>query len=72
MYKFVLASKSPRRKELLENIGLQFTVRESDFDENIITKELEPKLYVQELAMGKATALMKSYFSDRATEFFEV
>ncbi len=32
--KLVLASKSPRRSDLLRQIGLPFTVVESDFDEN--------------------------------------
>lgn len=60
MYKFILASKSPRRKELLQNIGMVFDVIESDFDENTISKDIEPKLYVQELAIGKASALLKN------------
>lgn len=60
MYKYILASKSPRRKELLKNIGMVFDVIESDFDENTIPKNIEPKLYVQELALGKATSLLKS------------
>lgn len=59
MYKFILASKSPRRRELLQNIGMVFDVVESDFDENTISKNIEPKLYVQELALGKATSLLK-------------
>ena len=60
MYKFILASKSPRRKELLENIGLEFTVCESDFDETTVSKELETPLYVQELALCKAMSLVKA------------
>ncbi len=60
MYNYILASKSPRRKELLKNIGMIFDVIESDFDENTIPKDIEPKLYVQELALGKATSLLKS------------
>ena len=32
--KFILASQSPRRKELLEMIGLDFTIDPSDFDEH--------------------------------------
>ncbi len=60
MYKYILASKSPRRKELLQNIGMVFDVIESDFDENTIPKNIEPKLYVQELALGKATSLLKN------------
>ena len=59
MYKYVLASKSPRRKELLGNIGYEFEVMESDFDESQVSKELEPKLYVKELAMFKAMSLVK-------------
>ena len=60
MYKYVLASKSPRRKELLGNIGYEFQVMESDFDESQVSKELEPELYVKELAMFKAMSLVKN------------
>jgi hypothetical protein len=31
----VLASQSPRRKELLENLGIQFTCVPSNFEENL-------------------------------------
>ena len=55
MCKFVLASKSPRRKEILKGIGADFKVSASDADENI-DKNLEPFMYVQELAMIKAAA----------------
>ncbi len=53
--KFILASKSPRRKELLSNIGLKFDVLESDVDESVVSKELSPAIYVQELAMLKSS-----------------
>ena len=56
MKKIVLASKSPRRKELLGNIGVKFSVIEGDVDESIVPKNLEPKLYVQELAVLKANS----------------
>ena len=59
MKKFVLASKSPRRKELLENIGIKFMVIEGDVDESVVPKSLEPKLYVQELAVLKANSVAK-------------
>lgn len=59
MKKFVLASKSPRRKELLENIGIKFSVIEGDVDESVVPKTLEPKLYVQELAVLKANSVAK-------------
>ena len=36
MKRIVLASASPRRKELLEQIGLRFEVEPSDCDEEIV------------------------------------
>lgn len=56
MCKFILASQSPRRKEILKGIGVDFKVSVSDADENI-DKNIEPHLYVQELAMIKAAAV---------------
>ncbi len=61
MKKYVLASKSPRRRELLENIKLQFDVCESNVDEDIVDKSLSPELYVRELALLKATDVAKKY-----------
>lgn len=58
MCKFVLASKSPRRKDILKGIGVDFRVAVSDAEENI-DKSIEPSLYVQELAMIKAAAVKK-------------
>ena len=52
---FVLASKSPRRKEILSGVGLQFDIMESSVDESTVSKELPPHFYVQELAMLKST-----------------
>ena len=56
MRKKVLASKSPRRRELLENIGLKFDIVVCDTDESAVSKELEPHLYVRELSLIKALA----------------
>lgn len=55
----ILASASPRRKELLEQVGAAFTVAVSEVDESVAPKDLPPDLYVQELAMLKATAVAK-------------
>ena len=52
---FVLASKSPRRREILSGVGLRFDIMESNVDESIVSKELPPHFYVQELAMLKST-----------------
>lgn len=51
----VLASASPRRKELLDQIGLVFTVRPVDVDESVLPKE-DPAHYVERLARAKAKA----------------
>lgn len=51
---FVLASKSPRRKEILENIGLAFQIVTSDTDE--ICTQTDPCEYVKELALRKGEA----------------
>ena len=50
--KVILASGSPRRKELLEKMGLEFEIRKSDKEE-IVTSE-NPEEVVKELALQKA------------------
>ncbi len=52
--KLILASKSPRRKELLSMITPDFSIAESDFDEKEVPV-CEAEQYVQQLAKGKAT-----------------
>lgn len=48
----ILASGSPRRKELLTQGGIPFTVIKSDCDENSDTEE--PAAFVEELSLRKA------------------
>lgn len=50
----VLASKSPRRKFLLEMLGLQFEIVPSNFEEENVSTEIEPAAYVKHLAEEKA------------------
>ncbi len=50
--KFILASASPRRKELLEQIGMKFEIRVSEAEE--ITEATDPAEYVMELSFLKA------------------
>ncbi len=57
-YPIILASNSPRRRELLELMGVSFTVKVSDVKE--ITTELEPGKIVSELASLKANATYAS------------
>ena len=52
----VLASASPRRQELLSQIGVQFTVRAPDIDETPGDNE-PPDAYVRRLALAKAAAV---------------
>lgn len=57
MRKFILASNSPRRKELLSNCGFSFEVIPSECDESIAEK-LTPQETVIELAKRKAMAVL--------------
>jgi len=50
----ILASQSPRRRQLLSQIGLEFSTQPSSFDEDSIPLSLPPEEYVQRLAIGKA------------------
>ena len=52
----ILASKSPRRKQLLEQMGLSFTVRVADIDETM-APGLSPAHAVAELSRRKAAAV---------------
>lgn len=49
----VLASASPRRAQLLDQIGVAFTTQSADIDESIIANE-GPADYVERLANSKA------------------
>lgn len=54
--RLVLASGSPRRKELLASLGLSFEIQVSDVDETI-EHGADPVQIVQELAYRKAQAV---------------
>lgn len=55
--KIVLASKSPRRRELLSNLGLEFEVIESNVEE--FSNEKHPSRYVMDLSFNKAMLVAK-------------
>jgi septum formation protein len=55
VFDLVLASASPRRRELLERVGIQFRVRAADIDETSLEKN--PSRMVQHLALEKANAV---------------
>jgi len=55
--KLVLASASPRRRELLETIGLGFEVRPLDLDEGALAGTLPPMEAATAVAAAKARAV---------------
>jgi septum formation protein len=54
----ILASQSPRRKELLAQIGLTFTVKQSDCEEKI--EGTDPEEIVKSLSRQKAKAVAEN------------
>jgi septum formation protein len=58
--RIVLASQSPRRRQLLENAGLKIEVIPSDFDENCVPL-CAPRDYVARLAAAKAETVAERY-----------
>ena len=62
----ILASNSPRRRELLAMMGLPFEVIVSDCDETV-TEDLTPDALVRELASRKAAAVADTL--DRPGDF---
>lgn len=61
MEKIILASASPRRREILSGVGMDFEVLVSEADEGTVSPEgLETGVYVQELALLKASAAAKA------------
>ena len=60
MQQIILASGSPRRKEILEKLGIEFEVVESGYDESKIKTE-DPVELVEELALQKALEVGKRF-----------
>jgi septum formation protein len=56
----ILASKSPRRRYLLEQAGLSFSVIPSDIDETTVPLS-PPEIYVRVLSEAKAESIAKKY-----------
>lgn len=58
--KIILASASPRRRELLAQAGFEFEVITSDVDE-VVDPRLTPEMLVMSLAKQKAQAVAVNY-----------
>ena len=55
--RIILASKSPRRKEILENLGVDFEIITADTDES--SDITDPYLLVEELSKRKGLAVLE-------------
>lgn len=60
--KIILASGSPRRKELMAMAGYEYTIEVSEADENI--SEKDPSRMVEELSYLKAMAVAAGHLCD--------
>lgn len=60
MARLILASSSPRRKELLEQVGLKFDIFSPDIDESVLPNE-QIEAYVERLAVQKAQAVLSQF-----------
>jgi septum formation protein len=60
MRQIILASQSPRRKKLLEQIGLKIKVVPSNIDEKL-NPRLRPKGQAEELSLEKAKTVAQKY-----------
>ena len=70
MKHIILASSSPRRKELLEQIGIGFEVRTSGAEE--VTQATESEDIAQELSKIKAQAVWATLTDDVRKKYQEV
>jgi septum formation protein len=60
MKRIILASASPRRRELLKQIKLDFETDPAEYEEHLTTN-LEPHELVRELSAGKAKSVAAKY-----------
>ncbi|MBI2613340.1 MAG: septum formation inhibitor Maf [Candidatus Levybacteria bacterium] len=60
MKKIILASESPRRKEILKKAGLKFKIVKSNFEE-YVNSDLKPANLVKKLSLEKATAVYENH-----------
>jgi len=56
----ILASASPRRRDLLDQLGVQYRCEPADIDESVVSGE-NPTDYVERMAKTKAQVVARSY-----------
>ena len=57
---FILASASPRRRELLQSVGLKFNIIPAHVNENYLSGE-SPRQHVKRLSTDKAIIIARKY-----------
>ena len=60
MTMLILASQSPRRREMLDRLGLDYLATSADTDETV-TEQVSPDEYVRILAKRKGEAVLAFY-----------
>ncbi len=60
MQQIILGSSSPFRAELLQKLGLSFSIAKPDIDESVLANE-QPEQLVKRLAEQKAKAIASAY-----------
>ena len=60
MANLILASSSPRRRELLEQLGWSFEIHSPDVDESVLNNE-QAHVYVERLAHLKAETVLQQF-----------
>jgi septum formation protein len=62
IYPFILASASPRRRQLLADAGYEFTVIPPEIDESAYSSDrLDPCQYAEQLALAKAKSVVEKH-----------
>lgn len=57
----ILASTSPRRREILDFFSVPYIQASPDFDEDSLPFQNDPAAFVKKLSLGKALSLTKTY-----------
>ncbi len=63
--KIILASASPRRREILAGFGLKFDIITADVDENVSADGKTPPMIVEEISRRKALAVYERMCRER-------
>lgn len=59
--KLILASSSPRRKQILDRIGLKFEIISPNINESDLSVKMKPEKYCATLAKMKSTKISKNH-----------